>query len=160
MTAPLLVSGRGTIKWELLKDKFLTRRIAVREERSARWRTRGVDDFSFSDINRACEPQGATMPQGVEFFTAMFLFLLRYKVVPKLWKRDIKRAYRSLPVFSEHLVFIWVIWMCDCEYWIAQHCANPFGPIAAVRAWHRFANLYNDFAVKVFKAPMGRTLYA
>ena len=46
--------------------------------------------------------------------------------------------------------------MSDGEYWIAQHCANPFGSIAAVHAWHRFANLYNDFAVMVFKAPMGR----
>ena len=96
MTAPFLVSEKGIIKWELLADKFLTRRIAVREERCR--------DFSFSDVNRAWEPQDATIPQGTEFFTAMFLFLLRYKVVPRLWKRDIKRAYRNLPgLYLGHL---------------------------------------------------------
>ena len=84
MTAPRQVSQGGVICWNEVGDKFLTRRLAVREERAHGWRTRTVDDFSYCDINEACVPVDSPIPDSVDCMIAMLVFLLSLGISPTM----------------------------------------------------------------------------
>ena len=50
---------------------------------------------------------------------AMILFMLRRGRIPKLWKRDIKRAFRRLGIRADHLKFAYVVWRWLGQLWLA-----------------------------------------
>ena len=98
-----------------ITDMNLSRRFVVVQWDSVkkRWKYRIVDDFSESGINDACQPVDRTTCQSRERFLRMAgYFLLKGKRF-RLWKRDVKRAFRNCPVATDQLDLCGVIIMVD-----------------------------------------------
>ena len=129
-------------------DIHLTRRIPVRELRRKGWRTRSVDDFTESLINEWCFPVDSPLTDSLETMIFMIIFLWRKGKLPKMWKRDVRRAFRNLPVYFRHLKFMVVAWMYKQRLWTSRHTGLPFGSVGAVYGWHRFAYLYRAVLVR------------
>ena len=75
---------------------------------------------------------------------------------PNLWKEDISKAFRRLPVDPEHCEFAWVIFEFKGKIVAVRHKAMPFGTISAVYAWHRAGAFYRAVLRRFLKAPTAR----
>ena len=53
---------------------------------------------------------------------------------PLMWKRDIGKAFRRLPIQETHLDLAWVVWLHFGSLVAAQHLGVPFGTTSAVHA--------------------------
>ena len=144
------------LKDEDLHSKSFTRRIPVREERSKGWTTRVVDHETESMMNPATQPVDKLQFDGLDMLVAILLFFLRADVMPRMWKRDISKAFRRIPVFQGHLDLSWTIWMHEGLLYIAQHRGMPFGTISAVYAWHRIGHALLCMILVIFLAPVAR----
>lgn len=51
-----------------------------------------------------------------------------------MWKRDVSRAFRCVPVAADHLETAWAVWVHQGLLWVAQHKGMPFGTVSAVYA--------------------------
>ena len=69
------------------------------------------------------------------------------KLVPLLWKEDISRAFRRLPVFVDHLCFAGCVFMANNVKLCCKHLGLPFGSIASVHGWERMG----DFLVTMLR---------
>ena len=78
------------------------------------------------------------------------------RLLPRLWKRDISRAFRRVPVYKQHLDLSWVVWLSQGVTWSAQHLGMPFGTVSAVYAWHRIGYMLWWLVVVHCKAPAAR----
>ena len=136
--------------------KSFTRRIPVREERTKGWRTRIVDHGTESQLNDATEPVDKLVFDSVEVLIAMALMFMAADVLPKMWKRDISRAFRRVPVYHGHLDLSWVVWCSLQVMFTSQHRGMPFGTISAVYAWHRIGYALQWILLRHLKAPCGR----
>ena len=86
----------------------------------------------------------------------MALAFMRAGVCPRMWKRDISRAFRRVPVSQSHLDLSWVVWLHLGVMHVAQHLGMPFGTISAVYAWHRVGFALQWLLIRHLKAPCGR----
>ncbi len=144
------------LKEEDLYSKSFTRRIPVREERPKGWTTRVVDHETESMMNPATQPVDKLQFDGLEMLVAILLVFLRADVMPRMWKRDISKAFRRIPVFQGHLDLSWTIWLHDDLLYVAQHRGMPFGTISAVYAWHRIGHALLRMILVIFLAPVAR----
>ena len=138
-----------------LVRKSFTRRVPVREERSKGKRTRIVDHATEREINEATQPVDKLYFETVEVLIAMALMFMRADFLPVMWKRDISRAFRRVPVYKHHLDLSWVIWLRMGVMFTARHVGMPFGTISAVCAWHRIGFALQWLLVEHLKAPCG-----
>ena len=141
---------------ELLQSVTLSRRIAVREERSSGWRTRAVDDMTESGINPATQQGDKLQSGGVCTLVWMILMFSAHCVEAFMWKRDISKAFRRLPVLSSHVQFAWVMWFHLNQLIAAPHYGMPFGVVASVVVWHRVGAWLARLVVGVTKCPLAR----
>ena len=136
--------------------KSLTRRIPVREERQAGWRTRTVDHETESRINEATRPADTVRNDSLDILVFMLTFLLAMGVDPEMWKRDISSAFRRVPILATHLDLAWAVWQCGCDLFAAGHLGMHFGTVNSVYAWHRVGHALWYLVVVGLRAPMGR----
>ena len=115
----------------------LSRRLPVREEREAGWRTRIVDHKTESEVNCATQPSDKLAHDTIDVLVSMLRMFLVAGLMPVLWKRDIGMAFRRLAIATQHLDLSWVVFMAEGVAMVAQHLAMPFGTTSAVHAWHR-----------------------
>ena len=141
---------------ELLESVTLSRRIAVRELRSAGWRTRAVDDMTESRPNLCAEQSDTQVNGTILQLVFMLLLFLEKDLSPEMWKRDIKSAFRRLPVHSDHIQFAWVVWLAAGLLRAAPHWGMPFGAAASVVAWHRVGAFFSALLLRVALAPVAR----
>ena len=134
----------------------LTRRIPVRELRSKGWRTRVVDHESESGVNRATVPCDRIQHDTLDTLAAIVLRFFDLGCNVSMWKRDVSKAFRRVPVRSEHLQFSWAVWSHQGLLWTAQHKGMPFGTVSAVYAWHRVGYMLQTLIQKLFFAPVAR----
>ena len=139
-----------------LRKCNLTRRIPVREERQAGWRTRIVDHETESCINEATIPADKVQHDGLDLFTFIITQFMLNDIQVHLWKRDISSAFRRVPIFAGHLDLSWVVWISEGVRMAAQHVGMPFGTVSAVYAWHRVGHALLMLVLLLCKAPLGR----
>ena len=150
MACPILASAAD------LDAVTLSRRVPVREERGAGWRTRVVDDCSESGLNGATQATQRLVHDTLDVLVQMLLFHMRRGLQPRMWKRDVSRAFRRVPIQVDHLEFAWVAFMWRGMAWMAQHMGMPFGTTSAVHSWHRLGALLLAFVVRACLAPAAR----
>ena len=134
----------------------LTRRIPVREERSKGWRTRIVDHETESMINAAAVPCDKIRHNTLDDLASMTLAYFQQDCKVLLWKRDISKAFRRVPIRVAHLVFAWTVWLHDSCLMVAQHKGMPFGTVSAVYAWHRVGFMLCSILQALFLCPAAR----
>ena len=134
----------------------LSRRLAIRELRSKGWRTRPCDHKTESMINAATQPQDMIVHDILDVLALIVLEFFKAGVDVLMWKRDISKAFRRVPIASEHLDLSWVVFAFAGTTWVAQHTGMPFGTVSANMAWHRVGNLLAAIVRRAFLAPLGR----
>ena len=134
----------------------MTRAIPVREWRPKGWRTRVVYHYTESAHNSATHLRGRITHQTVECLLFILMMMMRADVEPVMFKRDVRKAFRSIPVMVEHHWCAYVTFAFEGHYYAALQYGMPFGCIAAVMAFHRFGNLLEHVVRSKLKAPMGR----
>ena len=112
-----------------------------------------MDDYSFSDANIACIPADSPVPETVDSMIGMCHWFTSRGIPVNMWKRDVCRAYRNLPIAAAHLLMMSVVWMMHGEIFISDHIGLPFGSIGAVYGWHRFSKFYTSIARRIFRLP-------
>ena len=136
-----------------LEAVTVSRRLAVREERTKGWRTRIVDHKTESGINYAIAPADRIRHDNVDTLVTSILVLMRAGVEVELWKRDVSQAFRRLPIWAGHLDLTWVVFLAYGVAYAAQHRGMPFGTISAVYAWHRVGGFLLCVVRRLFLAP-------
>ena len=134
----------------------LTRRLAVREERSKGWRTRAVDHFTESFINLVTRPVDRVRHDTIDVLIFILKAFLSADISPLMWKRDVRKAFRKLPVDQSFKDLCWVVFLHNGVAWCSQHLGMPFGSVSAVYAWHRFGGFISWLLVNILKAPVAR----
>jgi len=125
-----------------VKHCNLTRRMAVREfklkaEGVFEERTRTVDHETESGVNGAAWPWDKLRHETVQDLLWLINVLLECNLVPKLWKRDLRKAFRGIPIMAEHLDLSWVVWRYKGTLYVSRHLGMPFGTTSAVYGFHR-----------------------
>ena len=73
-----------------------------------------------------------------------------------MFKEDISRAFRRLPIKEQHLKFVVIFFMYQGIRWRAQHLTCPFGAVGSVTAWHRVSSFLKCVMVHCTKSIIGR----
>ena len=150
MTQPRLLVPRD------LESLTLTRRIPVRELRAKGWRTRVVDHETESGVNAATAPVDKIKHDTLDVLVALILRLFDAGIPVHMWKRDVSKAFRRVPVKAAHLEFAGAVWMDRGLLFVAQHKGMPFGTVSAVYAWHRVGHVLRTLVRRLFRAPSAR----
>lgn len=150
MTVPRLLTPSD------VESVTLTRRIPVRELRAKGWRTRVVDHESESGVNLATLPCDRIQHDTLDTLAAIVFNFFHHDSNVRMWKRDVSKAFRRVPIRSSHLEFSWSVWSDQGVLWTAQHKGMPFGTVSAVYAWHRVGHMLRTLVLRIFKAPVAR----
>lgn len=150
MTVPRLLLPQDLV------SHTLTRRIPVRELRSKGWRTRVVDHESESGVNGATVPCDRIEHDTLDTLASLVFYFFHKDQDVRMWKRDVSKAFRRVPILSTHLEFAWGVWAGQGLLWVAQHKGMPFGTISAVYAWRRVGHMLQQLVLRLFKAPVAR----
>lgn len=127
-----MMARASVLDEETLKSKNMTRAIPVREWRPKGWRTRVVYHYTESAHNAATHLKGRITHQTTDCLVVMILMMLRAQVCPVMWKRDIRKAFKSLPVMVGHHWYSYIVFAFSGHYYAALQYSMPFGCIAAV----------------------------
>ena len=146
----------GPLWPSMMHDRNFTRRIPVREQRAGKWRTRIVDHETESFVNPATQVCEAPRHDTLDVLCGIILMFLHAGVSPLMWKRDVSKAFRRVPIFHEHLDCTWTVWLALGQLFCAQHLGMCFGTISAGQAWHRVGGFLRTVLVRLFKVPVGR----
>ena len=111
------------------KNILVSRRIPVREWKDSieDWKTRPVDHGSESGLKQATSSKYKTKVQGLEFLITIVLQFLDSKTDPRMWKRDLKSAFRNIPLDQRHSWCSWSAWKIGGKVVMARHLAAPSG---------------------------------
>ena len=112
--------------------KHFTRRIAVRDWRPKGWRTLSDDNYTESEVNDWCVTVDVSLTDSIDVIVFMMLFLWRKGRRPKLWQRDVRRAFRSLANYIHHLDYMHVTWRAGAKILTSCHIVLPPGSVSAV----------------------------
>ena len=76
----------------------------------------------------------------LDLFFNIIRLLISRRIKFAMFKEDISRAFRRLPIKVGHLKFMVVLFMYKGVAWRAQHLTCPFGAKGSVTAWHRVSS--------------------
>ena len=141
---------------EHLKHVNVARRFPVRELRASGWRTRVVDHETENAVNLATHMSDRTKGDTLDSLVQLLRLAHQRGLSVALWKRDISRAFRRVPVRAAHLPFAFVVFEYLGKQWITGHTCMPFGSISAVLSWHRVGGAIRDIVEKLFLVPILR----
>ena len=96
-----------------------------------------VDDCTESGVNLATQPSEKLRHDTIDCMVVMLRLFLAAGATPRMWKRDVSKAFRRLPVDASHLDLSWAAFVSEGVHMVAQHVAMSFGTTSAVHAWHR-----------------------
>ena len=75
---------------------------------------------------------------------------------PLMFKRDIRKVYRTIPISVKGFEFAHVCFAFEGHYWACRQLGMFFCCVAAVLSFHRLGNLLEEFARKKFMAAIAR----
>ena len=107
-------------------------------------------------VNAATVPCDKIRHDTLDDLAHMTLAYFRQDCQTQLWKRDISKAFRRVPVRADHLVFAWTVWLHKGGLMVAQHKGMPFGTVSAVYAWHRVGFMLCCILRALFLCPAAR----
>ena len=140
-----------------LENVSLTRVIPVEQyDADGNLKVRGVVHCTESGGNPATSPCDRTQTEGLDWLVSMVLWCFFYGHEVVMSKRDVKRAFKTCPLFFEHAEFAWVCFWHDNQVWAAQMRAAPFGAISSVHAWHRLGEAIQQMVKRLGRAPIAR----
>ena len=90
-----------------------------------------MDHATESWINPATSQLDALRHDTVDCMTWIQLKLMGGGKMVHSWKRDVKRAFKRVPIRVSHLDLAGAVWMVDGEYWMSEHVGMPFGTMSA-----------------------------
>ena len=73
-----------------------------------------------------------------------------------MFKRDIRKAYRTIPICVKGLQFAHVCFVFEGHYWACRQLGMLFGCVAAVLSFHRLGNFLQEMIRKKFMAAIAR----
>ena len=78
---------------------------------------------------------------GIDAFRHLVSWCMALGMLLGMFKRDVKSAYRRVPIRPDHLQFSGVVWSRQGRLWWSRHLTMPFGAVASVFAWHRLCSM-------------------
>ena len=142
----------------LVKIMLLSRRIPVREFKQSLGndRTCPVDHGSEFFLKAATWTEERTQVQGLEFPTTMIIHCYMHGMIPRMWKRDLKSAFRTCPLHQHQVWCSWSAWKVGNEVWMSRHFASPFGWVSSCFSFHRLGEFIVAILVRFLLVPAGR----
>ena len=141
---------------DFLESVHLAGKIPVREMRNGQYRIRVVDHQSDNGVAAATWPQDAIIHQTVDALRMIFTSFVAAGQTCWMWKRDIGKAYRSIPIKLQHHVYSWVTFSFQGHAKAAAHYGMPFGAVSACWAYRRNGNVLEMMLRRRFRCPYSR----
>ena len=116
---------------DFLESVHLARKIPVREMRNGKYRTRVVDHESENGVAAATWPQDAIIHQTVDALQMIFTACFAAGQTCCMWERDVRKAYRSIPIKVEHHVYSWETFSFQGHAKATAQYGMPFGAVSA-----------------------------
>ena len=140
-----------------VREYLLMRRLPVRELRSAGWKTRIADHGTECGINPNTSTEDTIKHDTVDVLMEIELrFLQAGRPRLSKWKRDVKRAFKRIPVMANHRRLTGAVWQAGQDVWFSRHIGMPFGTTSAGLGWHRLANVVMAFCRRLLFLTAGR----
>ena len=117
---------------------------------------RQIDHLSESLINPAMRIYEILENDNLDFFFDIIRLFNSHRIKFAIFKEDISRAFRRLPIKEQHLKFMVVFFMYQGIPRRAQHLTCPFGAAGSVTAWHRISSFLKLVMVHDTKSIVGR----
>ena len=115
-----------------------------------------VDHETESMVNAAMVPCDKIQHDTLDDLSEIVLSFFQRNIQVWLWKRDISKAFRRIPVRVEHHCFAWTVWIHEGCLLVAQHKGMPFGTVSAVYAWYRVGFMLCRILRALFMCPSAR----
>jgi len=149
------------LKRQHLIDGSLSRRLPVVESKvndHGDWieRVRTVDHCTESGVNGAAEPVDKLRHESIDDLVWVICQLQEVLKQPRLWKRDLRKAFRGVPICADQLDLSWVVWMSMDKTWVSQHFGMPFGTTSAVYGFHRLGGFLGAVVKSMARASLMR----
>ena len=136
MTAPTIVTDVNDLRHCVASRRFMV--AQVKEKQGKLVDTfRHIDHLTESVINPTTYVSETLENDNLNLFFNIIRLLMSNRIKFNMFKEDIARAFRRLPIKSEHLKFMVVLFIHNGITWQAQHLTCPFGAKGSVTAWHR-----------------------
>ena len=90
-----------------LTEVTLTRRLPGWKHRAKSWSTRARDHVTESLINGATFPSDRVHHDTIDVLICILLLFMTAGLEPRMWKRDVSKAFRCCPISVEHLDLSW-----------------------------------------------------
>jgi hypothetical protein len=134
------------------------RRFGVEQIRSdGTAKIRAVDDFSESGLNPTVLAMIKLANDSVKALELAIKSLRKSGVADiRLWKADVKSAYRRMPVRPSDRRFLGVLLRVGEDIWMSKHLAAPFGAVGSVYEWDRLGHFFCHLARHLLKLPVFR----
>lgn len=118
---------------------------------------RAVDDYSESGLNPTVLAQIKLANDSVECIELAIKALKGFGIEQvKLWKADVKSAYRRMPVRLSDRRFLGILLRVGKDIWMSKHLAAPFGAVGSVYEWDRLGNFLCHLGIKLLMLPVFR----
>ena len=117
--------------------------LCAGEKPDGSMKIRAIDDFTRSGINSITWPAEKLHYEAIDALVGT-LRHTKHLVGPKikLWKADIKSAYRLVPVAPESSDESWITFKARGKLVALRHYAMPFGSVASVHNWDRIGEFF------------------
>ena len=112
------------------ESNLIARRFAIEQGRreDGTIKIRACDDEKESGCNKATQPTEKLHCDGIDWLCALAMILHMAGVEHmKMWKADVTKAYRRIPVHPSDHWMMWVAVLIGDEPMVARHNATPFG---------------------------------
>ena len=75
---------------------------------------------------------------------------------PRMWKRDLKSAFRNVPLDQRHKWCSWSAWKAGGLVMMARHLAAPFGWVSSCYNFHRLGEFIIQALTRLLRTPCSR----
>ncbi len=73
-----------------------------------------------------------------------------------MWQRDLKSAFRKIPLCQEHAWCSWSAWSAGGKLWLSRHLAAPFGWVLSCFSSRGFGGFLVQMLIRLLWIPCSR----
>ena len=139
-----------------IRTLLMTRRIPVEEFKGGIYKVRVADHATESGANPSTSQADSMRHDTIESLVWIQLRLMTGNVAVRSWKRDVKRAFKRVPVARRHRWCAGSVWVADGKALLSEHLGMPFGTVSVGAGWHRMINIPASFLRTVLWVTFGR----
>ena len=133
MTAPGPITTPQDVSDCVASRRFMVQQVKEKQSQKI-LAYRQIDHLTESLINPATRTYVILENDNFDFFFNIIRLLLSHRIKFAMFKEDISRAFRRLPIRQQHLKFTFVFFMYQGIPWRAQHLTCPVGAVGSVTA--------------------------